>query len=301
MRPIFGLVLVLTAAAAASTETNYLADGKAWWAHIRFLASDKLQGRNVGSKGYEAAADYVISQFQRAGLAPGAGSSYSQPIEFIQATLDELRSSLALVRNGRTIPVVLGDEALLRWGSEPIPDVDAPLVFAGYGLHIPEAGYSDLKPDLRGAVVVYLQGGPAGISGNLRSHYSSAGERMRAFKAAGAVGAIAIPNPRSMDVPWSRMSGNRLQARMSLADPRFSEGGGFFNATWSPAQADHLLEGSGHTIAEILDAADHDRPLPHFAIPGQLRAHVSTNTTKVRSRNVAGLRPGSDPLLQDQY
>lgn len=57
---------VLTAA-----ETDWKAAGKAWWAHIEFLADDKLEGRNVGSKGYEAAADYVAGQFERAGLKPG--------------------------------------------------------------------------------------------------------------------------------------------------------------------------------------------------------------------------------------
>jgi hypothetical protein len=303
-----GLALALSLmAAAATTETNWAAAGKAWWAHIQFLADDKLEGRNVGSKGYEAAADYVIRQFERAGLAPGAGSTYSQPVGFIKATLDEPRSSIVLIRDGNATPVKLGDEALLRWGSETTPDVDAPLVFAGYGLNIPEAGFSDLKdPNVRGSVVVYLSGGPSNISGNLRSHYSSAEERTKAMKAAGAVGTINIPNPRSMDVPWVRMSANRLQARMSLADPIFSEGAGIFSATWNPAKADQLLEGSGHTIAEILDAADHDHPLPHFALRGKARAHISTANEKVQSRNVAGLWPGldtsgSDPKLRDEY
>src|SRR5271170_3813711 len=153
MRSRIGLALILIAA-LASAETDWTAAGKAWWAHVQYLADDKLEGRDVGSKGYEAAADYVARQFERAGLEPGAGSSYSQPAAFIQANLNEARSSLALVRDGKALPVTLGDQALLRWGSEPISDVDAPLVFAGYGLNIPEAGYSDLKnPGLRGAVV----------------------------------------------------------------------------------------------------------------------------------------------------
>ncbi len=297
---------VILIAALASAETDWTAAGKAWWAHVQYLADDKLEGRDVGSKGYEAAADYVVRQFEHAGLEPGAGSSYSQPAAFIQANLNESRSTLALVRDGKALPVTLGDEALLRWGSEPISDVDAPLVFAGYGLSIPEAGYSDLQSPgllnvLRGAVVVYLQGGPSNLSGNLRSHYSSAEERTKALKAAGAVGSINIPNPRSMDVPWARMSANRLQARMSLADPEFAAGAGVFSATWNPAKAGVLLEGSGHTIAEILDAADHGRPLPHFALTVRVRAHVATTTSKVRSRNVVGLRAGSDPKLKNEY
>jgi hypothetical protein len=301
MRSRISLALILVAA-LASAETDWTAAGKAWWAHVQYLADDKLEGRDVGSKGYEAAADYVVRQFERAGIEPGAGSSYSQPAAFIQANLNESRSSLALVRDGKIVPIKLGDDATLGWGSDTLPDVEAPLVFAGYGLDIPEAGYSDLKaPNLRGAVVVYLSGGPSNIPGNLRSHYSSGEERSKAMKAAGAIGRINISNPRNMEVPWARQSGNRLQARMWLADPALSAGGAGFAATWNPAKADQLLEGSGHSIAEILDAADHDRPLPHFPLTVKVRAHVATTTSKVQSRNVVGLRPGSDPKLKNEY
>jgi Zn-dependent M28 family amino/carboxypeptidase len=295
-------LLLLLIAAAALASTDWQAAGKAWWAHVQFLADDKLEGRDVGSKGYEAAADYVVRQFEQAGLAPGAGSSYSQPVQFIKATLDEPGSRITLLRDGKTIPVSLGDDALLRWASENIPDVDAPLVFAGYGLDIPEAGYSDLSsPDLRGAVAIYLSGGPSSIPGNLRSHYSSAEERARAFKAAGVVGSINIPNPRTMEFPWERFSANRLQERMSLADPVFSARVGSFAATWNPAKADELFEGSGHSFSEILNAADHNRPLPHFALTVQVRAHTSRRNEKVRSRNVVGLRPGLDLKLKNEY
>jgi len=301
MRLRLGLIFLVLGAAAAA-ETDWEAAGKAWWAHVQFLADDKREGRNVGSKGYEAAADYVVDQFERAGLAPGAGSTYSQSVDFTKGSLDEPASSLALVRDGKAIPVVLGDDALLGWGRATVPDVEAPLGFVGYGLNIPEAGYSDLKdPGLRGAIAVYLQGGPSNISGNLRSHYSSSEERAKAMKAAGVVGAIYIPNPRNMEFPWARSKANRLQARMWLADPALSTEALQFSATWNPAKADQLFAGSGHSIAEILDDADHDRPLPHFALTVKARAHVSMKTEKVQSRNIAGVRPGSDPQLKTEY
>jgi hypothetical protein len=293
---------ILLISAAAAAETDWQAAGKAWWAHVQFLADDKQEGRDVGSKGFETAADYVVSEFERAGLAPGAGSSYSQPVRFIKATLEESKSRIVLVHGHKSIPVTLGDDALLRWSSGVTPDVEAPLVFAGYGLNIPEAGYNDLSdPKLRGAVAVYVSGGPSGIDGNLRAHYSSSEERAKAFLSAGILGSINIPNPRSMEVPWARMSGNRLQERMSLADPALSSRVGSFAATWNPARADQLFEGSGHSFAEILDAADHNRPLPHFALEASVRAHTATALAKVQSRNVAGVRAGSDPRLKSEY
>ncbi len=294
MRKEAALALLLLAAAAVA-EPNWDAAGKAWWAHVRFLADDKLEGRNVGSAGFETAANYVVSQFELAGLVTS-----SQPVGFVKVTLNEASSGIALVGDADPAPVHLGDEALII-STTTVSGILAPLVFVGYGLDIPEAGYSDLKdPALKGAIVVYLNGGPANISPELRSHHASAGERAVAMKAAGVIGTISIPNPRSMDIPWSRQSTNRLLPRMALADPGSSEQPLQFSATWNPDKADLLFHTSSHTFAEILDAADHDRPLPHFPIPMKLRASVATNRENVASRNIVGIRLGSDAALKNE-
>lgn len=284
------LALLLLATLAVA-ENNWDAAGKAWWSHVQFLADDKLEGRNVGSAGYETAADYVVRRFEHAGLATS-----SQPVGFTRSTLNEADSQLVLGQER----VELGGQALIT-STANVSGMEAPLVFVGYGLDIPEAGYSDLKGEgLRGAIAVYLAGGPSNISGELRSHHSSGGERAAATKAAGVVGTIAIPNPRSMDIPWTRQSANRLLPRMGLADPALSGTALEFSATWNPDKADMLFQGSGHTIAEILDAADHDRPLPHFALTKKLRAKVVTSQEKVESRNVVGIRPGTDRTLKNE-
>ncbi|HEX4277101.1 MAG TPA: M28 family metallopeptidase, partial [Bryobacteraceae bacterium] len=299
MRSALALPLL---AAAATGVTNWETAGNAWWSHVQYLADDKLEGRNVGTPGFEAAADYVVAQFERAGLQPGRQTSYSQPVAFTKVTLDEPNSHLTLLREGQSLPIQLGEEALLTSTSN-VSGIEAPLVFVGYGLDIPEAGYSDLKdPSLKGAVAVYLAGGPSNIASEIRSHHASAAERGSAMKAAGVVATIAIPNPRSMDLPWARQSANRLLPRMGLADPAFAEAPAIaFSATWNPAKADDLFTGSGHTIAEILDAADHDRPLPHIPLALKIRAQVATTREKVESRNIVGVRPGSDRTLKKEY
>jgi hypothetical protein len=289
------MALLATAALAA---TNWQAAGKQWWSHVQFLADDKLEGRNVGSPGFDTAADYVVHEFERAGLAPGAKSSYSQPVGFTKLTLNEAQSRVTLSNGGA---VNLADDAHIT-STVNVAELDAPLVFAGYGLDMPEANYSDLKsPELKGAIAVYIAGGPPNVTPELRSHYSSAGERVAAMKAAGVIGTIAIPNPRSMDIPWERQTANRLQARMFLADPAFQQNSVEFSATWNPAHADRLFLGSGHDLAEIFDAADHGRPVPHFTLMQRLRAHVAVTEEPVQSRNIAGIRAGSDPRLKNEF
>jgi hypothetical protein len=300
-----GFLTALSAGAlltlGAGTATNWDAAGKAWWKNIEYLASDKLQGRNVGSPGYEMAADYVATQYEKAGLKAAGSGSYFQPVDFTETSLNS--SSLTLVRGESTIKVAIPEEAHLGYSAESAESIEAPVVFAGYGLVIPEAQHDDLEGlPVKGAIVVYLTGGPDKIDGNLRSHYSSGEERWKALRAAGAVGTITIANPKTMEIPWARQSLAWGMPRMNLADPALTATQGLkFSASWDPAKADDLLAGSGHSFEEILDAANHQEKLPHFAVPGSIRAAVSVSSKPVASKNVIGLRPGDDPKLKDEY
>ncbi|HEX4229683.1 MAG TPA: M28 family metallopeptidase [Bryobacteraceae bacterium] len=297
MHRLLFLAITLTAGLALAA-TNWDAAGKQWWAHVQYLASDDLQGRDVGSPGFDKAANYVAREFEKAGLKPGAGTSYFQPVAFESVVIDPQRSSLSLVHKGVAARVPVPVEALLGYSAHAAPTIEAPLVFAGYGLTIPEAHWDDLKGlRVRGAVVVFLAGGPESISGNLRSHYSSNAERWKALRKAGAVGIISIQNPKTMEIPWSRTSLNWGKPVMSLADPA----GRLFSASWNPAKADDLLAGSGHRFAEILNAADKHQPLPHFEIPASIKAAVATSKRAIASKNVVAIRPGDDPQLKNEF
>ena len=296
---------LITAAAGilAAASIDYNAEGQRWWSHIQFLASDDLQGRDTGTEGHLKAARYIASEYERAGLKPAGTNGYIQPVPFNVQQIVENQSSLALVRKGKVEPLVLGDDATLGLRGDIQPDTDAGLVFAGYALKVPEKNYDDLAGlDLKGKIVVYLAGGPSSIPGPLKAHYSSAGERWKFLKAAGAVGTAGIQNPKSMDIPWSRARLSRFMPSMSLADPSLDESQGLRLAvTINAEQADKWFQGTGHTISEILADADNDRPLPHFAIPASVRAHVQLKKSKLESQNVAALLPGSDPKLKDEY
>ena len=186
---------------------------------------------------------------------------------------------------------------------DPVPSLEAPLVFVGYGLQVPEQKYDDFAGlDLKNAVAVFISGGPSSIPGALRAHYQSAGERWSALKAAGAIGTLTIPNPKSMDVPWARSTLARLQPAMALADASLDEAAGQkLAATMNPAHADKLLAGSGHTMTELLEIADAGKPLPRFPIPARVKATVKVETSEVESQNVVGVLAGTDPTLKSEY
>jgi hypothetical protein len=129
----------------------------------------------------------------------------------------------------------------------PAPRVRAGMVFIGYGLSVPEAGYDDLAgQDLRGKIAVFFSGGPESIPGPLLAHYQTAAERWRALKRAGAIGTVTISNPRGQDIPWERSKLARLLPAMSLADPAFDETAGQqIGVTVNPERAAAWFEGSG--------------------------------------------------------
>jgi Zn-dependent M28 family amino/carboxypeptidase len=295
--------VAVLAAGLVLCASDYRSDGKRWWSHIQYLADDKLEGRNTGSEGYRKAAAYVAGQFERAGLKPAGASAYLQPVKFKSRSIVEDQSSLTLVHAGKPEPLKLGEDAIISMRVDPASSVEAPVVFAGYGLTVPEMSYDDFAGlDLRGKIVVYLTGAPPNIPGPLSSHYQSALERGKFLERAGAIGACSIPNPATMDIPWPRMALSRFQAAMSLHYSDMDETfGQKLSVTVNPAHADKFLEGSGHSFEEILLAAKIGKSLPKFATPATLKATVRAERSEVESPNVIGILPGSDPKLKDEY
>src|ERR1700716_3329677 len=94
-------VIALPAIGILVAATDYGTQGDRWWAHIQFLADDRLEGRNTGSEGHRKAAQYVAGEFERSGLKPAGTSGYIQPVKFNVSQIVEDQSSLALVRNGK--------------------------------------------------------------------------------------------------------------------------------------------------------------------------------------------------------
>lgn len=289
--------------AAATGAPAAPEEAAAWWAHVSFLATDEMRGRETGSPEHRKAANYVADQLTRAGVQPAGSNGFMQPVTFRSRKIDESKSSLALVRRGKETAVVLGDDATFGMRIDPAPSVEAPLVFAGHGLVIPEVDHDDFAGlDVKGKVVVYLSGSPRNVPGALSAHYQSAGERWATLRRLGAVGTIAVANPKSMDVPWERSAPNRLNPAMALADASLDETAGQqLSVAFNPAKAERLFEGSGHTFAEILKIADEGKALPHFVLPASVRATVAVDSQNVESQNVAGIVRGSDPDLADEF
>jgi hypothetical protein len=269
------LIALILLAGISRAATDWDARGKAWWAHLEYLADDKLEGRGTGTEGFAKAAAYVTDQFQKAGLQPAGVHGYAQPVELNVLQLDETQSSLELIRNGKSEPVQFPEDGFLLTTPNAAP-VEAPAVFVGYGLKVPQANYDDFAGlDLKGKIAVYVTGGPSSISNSMKAHYQSGEERRKSIAQAGAIGTVMILNPQTQEFPWARTAGARLSERMELKDAAGGAPWPKFAMIMNPAHADKLLAGSGHTFQEIAAVLGTDKPLPRFPLNVTIRAKTA--------------------------
>jgi len=298
---VASLLVAISAFSQQATPDHF--DGKTWWDYVKVLADDNIEGRETGSAGLRRAEAYIVDQLKQGGIQPAGTDGYYQLAKFQSRQIIEKDSSLALVRNGKDEPLILGEDAFFNTRVDLAPELRAPLVFVGYGLSIPEKNYDDLSGlDLNGKVAVILNGSPADIPGPLASHYQSAAERWKTLHKAGAVGIIGIANPASMDIPWSRMSVNRAHPSMALAGAEFNETEGEKLAlTFNPAKADKLFEGSGHSFDELLNIAKDRKQLPRFPLAASIQVKAKLEKNDLESANVIAKLTGNDPELKNEY
>jgi hypothetical protein len=314
--------------AAALALQDPTAEGRRWWGHVEYLASDALEGRDVGSPGFEKAAAYVEQQFKEIGLRPGGIAGYRQPVKFESRVLIPEQSKLTLVRNGEEQPLILREDATMSARGELDGTIDAPMVFVGYGLSVPQASWDDLADlDLHGKIAVYVNAmAPFDASDNVKSHAGSAGERWAVLKKAGAIGIATLPNPRPPAGTMPAEAADDAGAARGNAPPSQQGAGAGRGGAQMPQRAvvladrdlqdqagqvvslmltrrgaEKLLDGSGHTLGELDGLIADKKALPRFVLPVTLRAQAAVKRMPVDSENVIGIYDGSDPGLREEF
>jgi hypothetical protein len=298
---VLGATLLMSLVSVAVDDWE--AAGKSWWAHVQYLADDKLEGRHPGSPGFTLAVQYVENQFKTAGLQPAGTDGFLQEVKFDVLQLDEASSSWKLETDRSETEVQLGDDAILSAHVEGGEPVAADAVFVGYGFAVPQRGFDEFKNlDLRGKIAVAIGGQPISIPGPISTYYQAFSERWKALRNAGAIGFVNIANPK-LSLPWERMVASRQRETLVLSDPELNESRGLkFAATINPAHADKFLTGSGHSIAELLALADAGQPLPKFPLPAKFVAQIAVKKLpQIAAPNVIGVLPGNDAQLKHEY
>ncbi len=294
---------LLVAAAAPSAQPADSPAAQRVRADVEYLASDRLEGRDTGSKGYEAAAAYVASQFRALGLQPGGtGGSWYQQVPFRVASHSEPPSASLLI-GGEQIPLKPGTDI----GIQPSltgksRSLEAPLVFAGHGISDPRLGIDDYAGlDVRGKIAVIFEGTPSGLDSEIAAHLNSS--KAEAAAAKGAVGLIEVaqtgPRPGFNRIfyygrpvtDWVDPAGKTASgsARLPLV------------AAISRDIAAGLFAAVGRDLDKAIEAVKAPGPIHGFELSARVRLTDRMNWQDFTSPEVIGLLPGSDPAVKDQH
>jgi len=298
-----GNTLIVAAAIAGTAPATPEFSGERFKAHVTFLADDLLEGREAGTRGHEIATRYIASQFALLGVKPGgADGTYFEKGDFAETALTGPPAFVEVKTPAGAHTFRNHDKAYIfgpRSGGAA--DLNAPLVFVGYGMTDAALRIDDYAGlDVKGKIAVILWGLPKGMDSEIGAYLQE--QQMRVAAAHGAVGIIRIP----VTIPWpaiQQFGGDPVATWVRRDGAPFDpEGGLTAGAVVEPTAADALFEGSSTRLPQILDAAAKETRRPAgFMLKTSARVIVSTTTRRFSSPEVIGIIEGSDPALKREY
>ena len=270
-------------------------------AHVRFLADDLLEGRGPGVRGGDLAARYIASQFALDGLKPaGDDGSYFQNVNFVGVQTDPSSSFTLQSGSGG------GDAVSLKYQDDFVvndqaqaetADIDAPIVFVGYGIVAPEYQWDDYKGvDVKGKVALIIVNEPPSkdprfFTGDALTYY---GRWMYKFEEAarqGAVGAMIIHRTDLASYGWNVVRSSWSNEQVYLADDKAPK---LQAAAWIQLDVARVLLSRAKLNLDEQIALAGTRNFKAAELPLRLRAHVVSRLRKFQSPNVVAMLPGTD-------
>ncbi|WP_075794194.1 M28 family peptidase [Massilia putida] len=275
-------------------------------AHLAFLSSDLLEGRGTGQRGGDLTVAYLEAQAQAAGLRPVVGNSYRQSVNIAGVKALPQQSTVALVAGGRPLSLTFGKDWVWAPGdAQPVHDLDAPLVFVGYGIAAPEeGGWDDYKGlDVRGKLLVMLVNDPAPTSaepdrfgGKSLTYYGRWTYKFEEAARRGAAGVLLIHTDASAAYGWGVVHNSWTAERFQLADADLGTG---LQGWITEATARSLFTAAGQDLDKLRAAAE-DKSFEPVELNARVAGHAQAAVRTLEQFNVAGIVPGTDPKLKNE-
>lgn len=274
-------------------------------AHVKYLASDELEGRGVGTQGEKLTTNYIATQLQAERVKPaGEGNSYFQTVPLVGSTT---QASAALKLSGRVTTTVLSfpkDFVGSATTQQPDNQFDAEAIFVGHGISAPEFGWDDYKGvDVRGKVLIYFTNEPPSndsnfFNGPALTYYGRWVYKFEEATRRGAAAALIIHTAPTAGYGWSVLQGSALQEHPQLRLPPGSQG--LKLAAWLTEEAGRkLMASTGKSLDELLAMAN-DKSFQPMPLQLHIAGNIPVKLRNVQSRNVVGRVDGSDPALKSQ-
>jgi Zn-dependent M28 family amino/carboxypeptidase len=277
--------------------------------HMTVLAGDELEGRGLGSAGYEGALKYVETTLTADGLAPaGEGGGFRQRVPLRNSVVVQKASSFTVIGKGARKTLAYGKDFLLAADQlrEDVSLEDAPIAFVGYGVSAPALGYDDYGAgiDVKGKVVAYLSGAPAKLPSNERAYYSSGTVKDAEAVKRGAVGTISFTSPDDPRFRWDVSVATSTQGSYAWIDAKGQPNRGDA-ALRGSASLNHsgvaaIFAGAPKPAAEVFSAAAKSEPQA-FDLATRVAMTTKSTHTSVDSANAVARLEGSDASLKNEH
>jgi Zn-dependent M28 family amino/carboxypeptidase len=278
--------------------------------HVRFLSDDLLEGRGTGQRGGDIAAEYIAAQFALYGLKPaGDNGSYLQKVPMVGITPGADTRFTLIPSSGQSTNLKpldlkpLDEYVAYDQTQQPESDVDAEIVYVGYGIEAPEYNWDDYKGvDVKGKVLLMLVNEPPSddpkfFTGKALTYYGRWVYKYEEAARKGAVGAILIHQTEMASYPWDvvRNSNSGEKSDLKLdGTPRLKA------AAWIHLDiARKVATAAGMNLDKMMADAQ-SRDFKPVAMKFRLSAHMTSKIRPFESNNVIAVLPGSDAVLKNE-
>jgi len=277
-------------------------------AHVRFLADDLLEGRGPGTRGGELAAQYIATQFALYGLKPGGDNgTYLQQVNFVGTKTigDKTHFSLVPKKPDTGVSTDLYSYDL-KYGDDytvsnrtltPSVDIDAPIVFVGYGVTAPEFNWDDYAGvDVKGKVILCIVGDPPSddpkfFGGKALTYYGRWTYKFEQAARKGAIGALIIHRTDLASYGWDVVKNSNTSEKTYLRDNKDPQ---LAAASWIQLDVARQLFRAAHLDLDTEMNAAGKRGFKAVELPVRLQAHIESAVRSFQSPNVIGILPGTN-------
>jgi Zn-dependent M28 family amino/carboxypeptidase len=306
-KPLIALLIVVSAltAFAASKTTAPSFDPEKIRAHVKYLASDELEGRGTGQKGGDLAAEYIAAQFQSYGLKPaGENGTYFQKVPMVGVKTLPATTVTLVPGSGAPLELkMLDDYATTNERQTETATINAPIVFVGYGISAPEYQWDDYKGyDLKGKVALLFVNEPVSddpkfFKGKALTYYGRWTYKFEETARRGAIATLIIHREDLASYPWTvvRNSWGGEKSFLKIENtPKLAA------ASWIQWEvAKKLVAMNGLDLDQLFKDAQ-SRDFKPIELPVKLKAHIDSAIRPFDSRNVIAMVEGSDAVLKKE-
>jgi len=273
--------------------------------HVRFLSHDLLEGRGTGQRGGDIAAEYMATQFALDGLKPaGDNGTFMQKVPLVGITPDPATKFSLVPSNGPAWDLKpLEDYVAYDQTQQTKSDVDAEIVYVGYGIEAPEYKWDDYKGvDVSGKILLMLVNEPPSddvnfFKGKALTYYGRWTYKYEEAARKGAVGVLLVHKTDMASYPWEVVRNSTSGEKSFL---KLDGAQALKVASWIQLDvARQLAAGAGMDLEKMMEDAT-SRDFHPVALPVKLKAHMVSKVRSFESNNVLAVLPGGDSKLKNE-